>query len=114
MVTQIIHLPGGGIQRVPFPGSVVGQVPSELRDFLQFTVATTGGKVLDSTKVGFCSDYSDPERASPDSPPTSPYPQECVADPFPKSLVWGVAKGWAVDPLETVPPLSRSAWGPTR
>jgi Lysyl oxidase len=103
-VTQVIHLPGGGVQRVPFPASVVGSVPGELREFLQLTVATTQGKVLDSTKLGFCPDNYDPERASPDSPPSSPYPQECVGDPFPKSLIWGVAKGWAVDPLETVPP----------
>ncbi len=99
-LTQIIHLPGGGVQQVPFPATLIGRVPSQLRRFLQITVATTRGKVLDSSKVGFCPDSYDPERASPDSPATSPYPQECVADPFPKSLVWGVAKGWAVDPLE--------------
>ena len=99
-LTQIIHLPGGGVQQVPFPASLIGRVPSQLRRFLQITVATTKGKVLDSSKVGFCPDSYDPERATPDSPATSPYPQECVADPFPKSLVWGVAQGWAVDPLE--------------
>jgi hypothetical protein len=99
-LTQIIHLPGGGVQRVPFPGTLIGRVPSQLRRFLQITVATTKGKVLDSSKVGFCPDSYDPERASPDSPATSPYPQVCVADPFPKSLVWGVAQGWAVNPLE--------------
>ena len=99
-LTQVIHLPGGGVQQVPFPATLIGRVPSQLRRFLQITVATTKGKVLDSSKVGFCPDSYDPERASPDSPATSPYPQECVADPFPKSLVWGVAQGWAVDPLE--------------
>jgi hypothetical protein len=99
-LTQVIHLPGGGVQQVPFPATLIGRVPSRLRRFLQVTVATTKGKVLHSSKVGFCPDSYDPERASPDSPATSPYPQECVADPFPKSLVWGVAKGWAVDPLE--------------
>ncbi len=99
-LTQIIHLPGGGVQRVPFPGNLIGRVPSQLRRFLQISVATTKGKVLDSSKVGFCPDSYDPERATPDSPATSPYPQVCVADPFPRSLVWGVAQGWAVDPLE--------------
>ncbi len=99
-LTQIIHLPGGGVQQVPFPGALIGRIPSQLRRFLQISVATTNGKLLDSSKVGFCPDSYDPERASPDSPATSPYPQECVADPFPKSLVWGVAQGWAVDPLE--------------
>jgi hypothetical protein len=104
-VTQIIHLPGGGTERVPFPGHTVGRVPAELVGFLQLTVATTQGKVVDSTQVGFCPNTYDPERASPDSPPTSVYPQTCVADPFPKSLVWGVAKGWAVDPLEVSAPV---------
>ena len=99
-LTQVIHLPGGGVQQVPFPGTLIGRVPSQLRRFLQITVATTKGKVLDSSKVGFCPDSYDPERASPDSPATSPYPQECVGDPFPRSLVWGVAQGWAVDPME--------------
>jgi len=99
-LTQIIHLPGGGVQQVPFPGTLIGRVPTQLRRFLQITVATTKGKVLDSSKVGFCPDTYDPERASPDSPATSPYPQECVGDPFPRSLVWGVAQGWAVDPME--------------
>jgi hypothetical protein len=99
-LTQIIHLPGGGVQQVPFPATLIGRVPSQLRRFLQITVATTKGKVLDSSKAGFCPDSYDPERATPDSPATSPYPQVCVADPFPKSLVWGVAQGWAVDPLE--------------
>jgi hypothetical protein len=99
-LTQVIHLPGGGVQQVPFPGTLIGRVPTQLRRFLQITVATTKGKVLDSSKVGFCPDSYDPERASPDSPATSPYPQECVGDPFPRSLVWGVAQGWAVDPME--------------
>ena len=99
-LTQVIHLPGGGVQQVPFPGTLIGRVPSQLRRFLQITVATTKGKVLDSSKVGFCPDSYDPERASPDSPAASPYPQECVGDPFPRSLVWGVAQGWAVDPME--------------
>jgi hypothetical protein len=113
-LTQIIHQPGGGVTQVPFPATLIGRVPSQLRRFLQITVATTRGKVLDSSKTGFCPDSYDPERASPDSPATSPYPQECVADPFPKSLVWGVAKGWAVDPLELSAPSYRLRLGTYR
>ncbi len=99
-LTQIIHLPGGGVQRVPFPATLIGPVPYQLRRFLRISVATTKGKVLHSANVGFCPNTYDPERTSPDSPATSPYPPQCVGDPFPKSLVWGVAQGWAVDPLE--------------
>jgi Lysyl oxidase len=99
-VTQIVHLPGGGIQRTAWPASVVGKVPSGLRDFLTMTVRNSSGKVVASSRQEFCPDSYNPERASTDSPATSPYPQECVGDPFPKSLVWGVARGWAVDPSQ--------------
>jgi hypothetical protein len=101
-ITQVVHLAGGGTQRIPWPASVIGKVPNGLRDFAALTVRTRAGKVVGSRRLMFCPDTYDPERASPSSPATSPYPQECVADPFPKSLVWGVAQGWAVDPAEQV------------
>ena len=99
-VTQVIHLPGGGTQQIPWPASVVGAVPTGLRDFVTMTVRNSAGKVVASSRLEFCPDSYNPERASPSSPATSPYPQECVGDPFPKSLVWGVARGWAVDPSQ--------------
>jgi hypothetical protein len=99
-ITQVVHLPGGGTQRIPWPASVIGTVPYGLKDFLRMTVRNSAGKVVGSSRVEFCPDSYDPERASPASPATSPYPQECVGDPFPKSLVWGVARGWAADPAE--------------
>jgi hypothetical protein len=99
-VTQVVHLPGGGIQRVPWPSSVVGTIPDALKKFVQLTVTNSGGKVVASENLGFCPDTYDPERATTASPATSPYPQECVGDPFPKSLVWGIARGWAADPAE--------------
>ena len=99
-VTQIVHPPGGGTQQIAWPSSVVGKVPSGLRDFVTMTVRNSSGKVVASSRLEFCPDSYNPERASTDSPATSPYPQECVGDPFPKSLVWGVARGWAVDPSQ--------------
>src|SRR5580693_2484485 len=99
-VTQVVDLPGGGTQQVPWPASVVGTVPSALKDFVRMTVSNSAGKVVASSRMNFCPNTYDPERASPSSPATSPYPQECVGDPFPKSLVWGIARGWAVDPAE--------------
>jgi hypothetical protein len=92
-VTQVVHLPGGGTQQVPWPASVVGKIPSGLRNFVQMTVRNSRGKVVGSRRLEFCPDSFDPERSSPNSPSTSPNPQLCVGDPFPKSLVWGVAKG---------------------
>ena len=114
-LTQVIHLPGGGVQQVPFPGTLIGRVPSQLRRFLQITVATTKGKVLDSSKVGFCPDSYDPERASPDSPATSPYPQECVGRPVPEdrwSGAWPRAGRWTR--WKRTRSATGSIWAPTR
>ena len=33
-VTQIVHLPGGGTRQIAWPASVVGKVPTGLRDFV--------------------------------------------------------------------------------
>jgi hypothetical protein len=104
-VTQVVSLPGGGTQQIPWPASVIGTVPGALKDFVRMTVRNSAGKVVASSRMDFCPDSYDPERASPSSPATSPYPQECVGDPFPKSLVWGIARGWAVDPAEQVRPV---------
>ena len=37
-VTQVVHLPGGGTQRIPWPASVVGTIPAALKDFVSLTV----------------------------------------------------------------------------
>jgi Lysyl oxidase len=58
--------------------------------------------VVAKQAMTFCPDSYDPERASPDSPQTSPYPTQCGSfDPFPKGEVWGITRGWGVDPAET-------------
>jgi hypothetical protein len=101
-ITQVVDLPGGGTQQIPWPATVIGKVPSALKDFVRMTVRNSAGKVVASSRMNFCPNSYDPERASPASPATSPYPQECVGDPFPKSLVWGIARGWAADPAEQV------------
>src|SRR5262249_59200360 len=50
-----------------------------------------------STQPLFCPNAG-PQRATPDSALTNPYPSGCAFDPFPKSLVMGLAQGWAADP----------------
>lgn len=99
-ITQVVHLPGGGTQQVPWPSSVAGTIPGALKKFVHLTVTNSAGKVVATENLGFCPNTYDPERASTDSPATSPYPQFCVGDPFPRSLVWGIARGWAADPAE--------------
>jgi hypothetical protein len=99
-VTQVVQQAGGGSTQIPWPASVVGQVPAALLHFVRLTVRNARGKVVGSNTLDFCPDGYDPERAVPASPATSLYPQVCSADPFPQGLVWGIAKGWAADPAE--------------
>ncbi len=98
-LTQVIHTPGAGTHLVPFPSTDIGIVPTGLLNFFQLTVKNSAGAVVSSTRQPFCPDGLTPERDTPSSSATSPYPTLCSADPFPKSLVWGVGRGWAVDPL---------------
>ena len=110
-ITQVIHLPGGGTTTVALPRSVLDGF-NGLRNFLGLTVRNSHGKVVARGRIGFCPDTFDPERATPDSPASSPYPQQCAAfDPFQKATVWGIAKGWAVDPFEEVGRAYRLALG---
>jgi len=99
-ITQVIHRPGGGTRTVALPRSVLDGF-NGLRNFLGLTVRNSHGQVVKRARIGFCPDTFDPERASPNSPAKSAYPQQCAAfDPFQKATVWGVTKGWAVDPFE--------------
>ena len=95
-VAQVIHLPGGGSSTRPWPGSVLDGFYG-LRDFAHMTVADASGKVMASSPQEFCPNSSSPQRAVPDSAQTSPFPQSCALDPFAKSLVMGIARGWGVD-----------------
>jgi hypothetical protein len=95
-IAQIIHLPDGGTSTRPWPGGVLDGFFG-LRDFVYLTVANASGTVVASSPEEFCPNSYDPQRAVPDSAQTSPFPQECAFDPFPKSLVMGIARGWGVD-----------------
>jgi lysyl oxidase len=95
-LTQVIHRPGGGTTTRSLPSSLLDGF-NGLRDFLRLSVADTTGKVVASTRPLFCLN-ANPERAVPDSARTNPYPPGCGGDPFPKSLVMGLARGWGADP----------------
>jgi Lysyl oxidase len=96
-ITQVVHLPGGGTRIRALPGSLLDGF-NGFRDFFRLTVKNSKGTVVARERVEFCPDFN-PERATPDSPATSRYPQSCASDPFQKGNVWGIAKGWAVDPF---------------
>lgn len=99
-ITQVIHLPGGGIRTRPLPGSLLDGF-SGLREFASLRVTDAAGKVVASAAPTFCLNTPDPERAVLASAATSPYPQMCASDPFPLGMVMGIVRGWAVDPFET-------------
>src|SRR5215813_7714670 len=102
-ITQIIHLPGGQITARPLPAGLLDGW-NGLKGFIRMTVRDRDGKVVASPMLTFCPNTFYPQRASPQSPAATPYPQQCGADPFPKSMVWGMAQGWATDPAEDYPP----------
>ena len=112
-LTQVIHRPGGGTTTRSLPGSLLDGF-NGLRDFLRLSVGDTAGKVVASFRPLFCLNFG-PQRAVLDSARTNPYPPGCANDPFPKSLVMGLPRGWAADPasfsLSFPPPTVRLAPG---
>lgn len=100
-ITQLIKSPSGAINRRPLPRTVLDGWDG-LKYFFRFSVRDSRGKLVISLPITFCPDSSNPQRTSPGSPPTSPYPQQCdTFDPFQLASIWGIEKGWAVDPAQT-------------
>ena len=99
-ITQIIARPGRSPLARRLPASMLDGW-NGLKDMVNLTVRDSAGKVVGSARVTVCPASFDPERASADSPDSTPYPQGCgTFDPFPLGQVWGIAKGWAIDPAE--------------
>jgi hypothetical protein len=100
-LTQVMKQPDGKFVRRHLPGWMLGKpVPEGLKHFLTLKVKNSAGKVVYSRQLLFCPDSYDAERAVPNSPANSLYPQSCATDPFPVGMVWGIQKGWAADPVE--------------
>jgi hypothetical protein len=96
-LTQVLYRPGGGTTTRSLPASLLDGFYG-LRDFVRLSVADASGKVVASTRLVFCPNGNQ-QRAVPDSARTTPYPGGCAFDPFPLSLVMGVARGWGADPI---------------
>ena len=97
-ITQIIHPPYGGTISRPLPSSLLDGW-NGLRGFLTISVRNQAGQVVATEPVSLCPNSSQPARVSPGAPQTSPYPQQCLSDPFVISMVWGIQKDWAIDPV---------------
>ena len=96
-ITQVISQPGQPPQIRPLPASILNGW-NGLKNFISLTIRNKAGRVVATTRMALCPDSYDTERARPDSPATSPYPQQCAAsDPFQLGTVWGIQDGWAVD-----------------
>ncbi len=100
-LTQIIHPPYGGVARRRLPSSLLDHW-NGLARFATLTMRNSAGHVVVSQAAAFCPNTYDPARVSPGSPPTTPYPARCGTNPFTLSLVWGVQKGWAAEPVQFV------------
>jgi hypothetical protein len=99
-LTQIIHPPYGGTIRRPLPSKLLDGW-NGLRQFLTLTIRNPAGQVVAAEPVSLCPNSYAPARVSPGGPQTSPYPQQCLSDPFVKGMVWGIQKDWAIDPVDT-------------
>ena len=100
-LTRVIRGPGGAVREVPLPSSLAAGFQG-LRNFVVVTVRDSAGKTVATRHLSFCPDVFEPERAGPDSPQRSPFPQQgCATMPFTRSAVWGVQRGWGVEVSET-------------
>jgi hypothetical protein len=99
-VVQVIHLPDGSTETRALPASILHGFDG-LRNFLYLSVADSSGKVVATHRYRFCPDVFDPQKESPGSPETSPYPDNgCLFDPFQLGMVLGIQQGWGADPSE--------------
>ncbi|HXJ26103.1 MAG TPA: hypothetical protein VNH17_10390, partial [Streptosporangiaceae bacterium] len=99
-LTRVIRGPGGAVREVPLPSSLAAGFQG-LRNFVVVTVRDSAGKTVATRHLSFCPDVFEPERAGPDSPPGTPFPQHgCPMMPFTKSTVWGIQRGWGANMAE--------------
>jgi hypothetical protein len=99
-ITQVISQPGLPPQTRALPASILDGW-NGLKNFISLTIKNKAGRVVATNRMTLCPDSFDTERARPDSPSTSPYPQQCAAgDPFQLGTVWGIQQGWAVNAVQ--------------
>jgi hypothetical protein len=100
-ITQIITRPGRAPLDRPLPANMLDGWTG-LKGMMSISVKDSAGRVVIHGGFPMCPDSFDAERATDNSPVNSPFPTQCAAfDPFSLGEVWGIAKGWAIDPVET-------------
>jgi hypothetical protein len=98
-VTQVIKTHHGVVRR-SLPSRLLDGW-NGLRHFAGIVIRNSSGRVVTRRNVTFCPDNYELSKATTDSALTSPYPQQCGSgDPFGLGQVWGMPRGWAVDPVQ--------------
>ncbi|GAB3828482.1 lysyl oxidase family protein [Kribbella italica] len=64
--------------------------------FLHVTIKDAKGKKVIDRDQAFCLN-GEGSRTRPDAPDTSPYPDDCNANPFTLGAVWGLQAGWSAN-----------------
>jgi len=101
-VTQVIKTRQGVVRR-SLPSWILGGW-NGVRHFARIVVRNSHGRVVSRRNLTFCPDSFSLSKATADSAATSPYPLQCAAfDPFSLGEVWGIPRGWAVDPVQFAP-----------
>ena len=94
---QIVHT-GSGTQTIPLPDGLVRDWTG-LPWFLMISVNDHDGNLVAKRHLTFCPDTYDQQRLTPTGPADPTFPQFCSANPFTLGTVWGIDKGWAVNPV---------------
>lgn len=94
-ITEVINSRTHGTILRPLPSWVINGW-NGLARFVRLTIRNSHGKVVASRISGFCPN-GNPQKTNPNSPATSPFPQECASNPFELGMVLGLQRGWAAD-----------------
>ena len=95
-MTEIIHSRGATVVR-PLPKWLIAGWDGLAR-FMRMTVRNSHGKTVASRIIPFCPN-GNPQRTGPNTPMSSPFPQQCSSDPFELGMTLGLQRGWATDPI---------------
>jgi Lysyl oxidase len=95
---QVVHTETGSESRPLSPDVLDGWFG--LKDFFHLDVLRTDGSTAARATAGFCPDGWDQQRVNDEGPVVSSYPSYCSANPFTKSMVWGIDEGWATSAFD--------------
>ncbi|MGO8961120.1 MAG: lysyl oxidase family protein [Streptosporangiaceae bacterium] len=102
-VTQVIRMADGSVVRHALPTWILDSW-NGLRHFLHITIRNHKGTIIAGSNLTFCPDGYELSRTNPGSARLDNYPLQCSAyDPFSLGEVWGIPRGWAVDPNSYFP-----------